>query len=163
LGKSWRPNIPFKLMVPFFYVIFYLWILVVVLLSPLMMLYRAVICVLAWFMWVGPKQEFLVVFNGESKSSEYLTLLEALLAGRAIFLDYSQRQKWRWFSIPTQLFDCFGPNPIPKRFITLYLPAVILVRKFKWPKNFTFGERSKCEEHLAALREAGANEPSNSM
>jgi len=149
-------------MVPFLYAAFYLSILLFVLLSPLMILYRAVICFLAWFMWVGPTQEFLIVLNSDSKSNEYLAHLDSLLNGRAIFLDYGQRQKWRWFSISTQLFHCFGPQPIPQRFITLYLPAVIVVRKFKWPKKFTFGERSKRDKNLDALKCVLVSEPSNS-
>jgi hypothetical protein len=150
--KRWLSAVPFKLLVPFIYLAYYLSILLLIVLSPLFILSRAVVCVLAWFIWVGPRQEILVVLNGESKSSEYLAQLEPLLEGRAIFLDYAQRQNWRWFSIPTQLFYGFGPKPIPERFMSLYLPAVILVKKFKWPKRFTFGARSKREENLAALR-----------
>jgi hypothetical protein len=150
-------------MVPFFYAAFYLSILLFVLLFPLRMFYRAIICFLAWFMWVQPMQEFLVVLNSDSKSREYPTHLGPLLNGRAIFLDYSQRQKWQSFSISTQLFHCFGPQPIPAHFTTLFLPAVIVVRKFKWPKTFTFGERSKREENLAALRCVLVSERSNSI
>jgi hypothetical protein len=94
----------------------------------------------------------LVVYNSESRRSEYLTLLAPLIEGRAVFLDYSQRRNWPWLSISTQLFHHFGPKPIPERFIIHHLPAVIVVRRFEWPKKFTFGERSHREENLAALQ-----------
>jgi hypothetical protein len=152
LKRAWRLNVPFKLLVPFIYGAYYFSILLFVALSPLVLLYSTFICVLAWFMWASPTHEMLVVYNSESRRSEYLTHLAPLIEGRAVFLDYRQRRNWPWLSISTQLFHHFGPKPIPERFIIHHLPAVIVVRRFEWPKKFTFGERSRREENLAALQ-----------
>jgi hypothetical protein len=42
-----------------------------------------------------------------------------------------------------QFFDCFGPKSIPEHLTPGLLPAVILLRKFRWPKTFSFGKRSR--------------------
>lgn len=144
--------VPFKLLVPFIYGVYYLSILIFLALSPFWLLYRTVLCILAWFMWASPTQEIVVVFNGESRTTEYLSHLAPLVEGRAVFLDYSQCRKWPWLSMSAQLFHHFGPKPIPERFMTYYLPAVIVVRRFEWPKRFTFGEHSRREENLEALQ-----------
>jgi hypothetical protein len=142
-----RINVPFKLLVPFFYLTFYFFWLLVVAFWPLFLLYRVVLRMVAGVFWVNPTRDVLVVYNSPSEVSEYASQLLPLLEGRAVSLDYSERKRWRSFSFPTQLFHCFGPKPIPEFVMPHFLPVVIVFRKFGQPKTFGFGARSRDREN----------------
>jgi hypothetical protein len=80
------------------------------------------------------------------------------LRGRAVSLDYRNRKPWR-FSIPSQLFRCFGPEPLTEFFMPRFLPAVVVIRRFGKPVNFSFGQET-ADRHgsLARLQaELGKN------
>jgi hypothetical protein len=148
-----RFNVPFKLMVLLMYTAWFTFWLLIAVLWPLFLLYRSVICVLAWFFRANPNRDVLLVYNGSSDLSESMSHILPLVKARAVLLDYNERKHWQWWSFPSQLFNCFGPRSIPERFTPGQLPAVIVFKKFQRPKKYLFGERSSDHEgSLARLR-----------
>jgi len=124
--------------------------LLVIIWAPIRFLYRGAVCLLAWFLWVSPKRNVIVAYNAQSELEGSISTLMPVLGGRAVFLDYSDRKRWR-FSIPTQLFRCFGPEPLTEFFMPGFLPAVIVIRRFRKPVNFSFGQRT-ADRHSSLAR-----------
>ena len=95
----------------------------------------------------------LVVHMDSEHSEEWMSRLSPLIGNRAVTLNYSHQDRWDRGSLPVQLFELFGPHPIPESFREHYLPAVVLFRGLRRPEKFTFGEGSKDrEEKLERLR-----------
>jgi len=147
--------LPLGLLLPVFYAIFVLSILLYVALSPLSYLYGWLLCPMVWIEWEKQGKDVLVVLADSKHSEEWTARILPLIGDRAVFLDYSQRERWDHWSLPAQLFEIFGPHGVPERFTVYSLPAVIVFRKFHRPRKVTFGERSKdLEEKIEQLRAA---------
>jgi hypothetical protein len=145
---------PLKLWIPFYYLITFVWILLLIPALPLIFVYRFALSVAAWFAMTRGK-DVVVVTNGPGDCGPWLSKLAPLLEGRAIFLNYQERRSWPRSSLPARLFYAFGPQPTPVSFTPRYLPALIVVRRFRAPRGFSFGAFSRdLEPKLEALRYA---------
>jgi len=129
-------------------------------LSPFVVLYGLALCVIAWCVLAGAGPKILIVQNGIEDASGFLSRLrqQNLSDDRTLLLDYVDHRNWFWWSLTARLFWQFGPIPMPPRFTPNFLPAVLVLKKFRWPKTFSFGRHSKdCElkfdRLLAELKE----------
>ena len=146
-------RIPFKVLVPFFYLIFFLSLLLNVLLSPFAYMYGLLLCSRVWIEWAEQGKDTLVVHADGPHSDEWMSRIRPVIGDRAIFLNYNEHDQWDRWSVPAQLFEIFGPQAMPASFRRHSLPSVIFFRRLHRPKKFSFGERSKeCEAKLEQLR-----------
>jgi hypothetical protein len=151
---------PFKVLVPFFYLIYFLSVLLWILVLPLFFVYRLALCGVAWFL-MKPGKDVLVVTNAPGDLGPWLSQVIPLIESRAVFLSYEERRKWPRRSLAVSIFHAFGPTPIPPSFMPRCLPALILIRKFRAPRQFSFGEISRDREvKLKKLSSALASSPS---
>jgi len=146
-------KVPFKLLVPLFFLAVYLSILLYLVFSPFIFLYGLLLCARAWIEWDRQGKDVVLVHVNGMHSAEWLSRILPLVESRAILLNYDERNEWDRWSLAVQLFNIFGPHAMPERFTPYSLPAVILFKRFRLPKKFTFGKRSKeLEERLDQLR-----------
>ena len=112
---------------------------------PFGVLYNFVLCVIATQALVKKGQNVLFIHNSSGDRGEYLARLQelGLRKGSPLVLDYANHKNWSRWSLPTRLFWSFGPIPKPDIWIPHYLPAVLVLRKFRRPKTFSFGKMSK--------------------
>ena len=144
--------IPIWVVAPIAALLFYGSILLVLLFLPFVLLYGyAVLCPLLWARWGKNGKDVLVVSGNTEHSREWADKITARVASRAVFLDYDQGGAWKRRSLAVQLFDIFGPHPIPEMFMSLCLPAVIVVKRNRKPKTFVFGPRKDCDVLLDQL------------
>jgi hypothetical protein len=141
------------LIVPFSFVAFYGSILLYLLIVPLVMLYKTALCMVCWYALPKRGKNVLIAYTEKQKSSPWLAAITPLVEGKTMDFNYDEPASWRFWSMPARLFRNFGPRTIPPQFTSRTLPAVIVFRKFKWPRKFSFGVFSKNpEETLVALR-----------
>lgn len=146
-------KIPFNLLVPFVYLVSILSILLYVVLSPLSYLYGLLLCSRVWIEWEKRGKDVLAVHSGGKHSEEWMSRIQSVVGTRAVVLNYDERESWDRWSLPAQLFQIFGPHAMPERFTPGNLPAVIVFKRLRSPKRFTFGKRSRQpEEKLERLR-----------
>jgi hypothetical protein len=147
-------RIPFKFWVPIYYLLTFLWVLLLILALPFIFVYRFALSILAWFA-MSPGKNIIVVTSGSQTCKSWLQRLMPLIGERGVFLNYEERRNWLRWSLPVRLFHAFGPAPTAQTFIPNYLPAVIIVTKFRRPQSFSFGSLSKDHEvKLEKLRSA---------
>ena len=147
--------IPGWVVIPLVYLIGLLYIVLLIISSPLIFLYCAALCVGAWFVLPNQGKDVLVVRHGKSNFDPWLSQVMPIVEDRALFLDYETRESWPRWSIPVKLFHTFGPTAKPVSSLPDFLPSVIVVRKFHWPTQFDFGARSLYKEtNLEKLRSA---------
>lgn len=136
-------KLPLRLLEPVFGAIFVASIFLYVALSPLIYVYGLLLCPMVWIEWEKQGKDVLVIDAESPHSRDLMGRISPLISNRAIFLNWSQREQWNRWSLPVQLFDVFGPHGMPERFTESSLPAVIVFRRLRWPKRFTFGRRAK--------------------
>jgi hypothetical protein len=151
-AKHLLNKLPFRLLVPIAFVLFYFSILLYVVLSPLIFLYGLLLCPMVWIEWGRQGKDVLVIENDSAHSQEWISRILPLIGERAVVLNYSQRDSWERLSLASQLFEIFGPQAMPERFRERSLPAVILFRKLHRPKKIIFGDSKECEAKLGQLR-----------
>jgi hypothetical protein len=105
---------------------------------PLIFLYYAVLSAIAWFTLPRRGKDMIVVSNGKSDELFEKEIIP-IVKDRAFFLDYEDRSNWSRWSLPVLLFRAFGPTPIPASFLSKCLPSVVQIRKFRLPRQFSFG------------------------
>ena len=130
--------LPFKAFVPLVYAICLVCVLLWIAALPLVFLYDAGLCLIAWSVLPGNGKDIIVVRDGMPNAlfdNEVLPLVK----NRAFFLNYDDRKNWSRLSLAVLLFRAFGPRPVPLSFLARCLPAVVLVRRFKLPRHFSFG------------------------
>lgn len=146
-------KLPPKLAFAFVAVAFYLSVVLLLIALPLKALYGLLLRPVVWIEWDRRGKDTLVVDFDSARSKAWMERIRPVIGDRAVFLNYSLRKNWKWNSLETQLYEVFGPHGMPERFTTDSLPAVILFRRLRRPKVFTFGARSKDpEEKLEQLR-----------
>jgi hypothetical protein len=143
LGIIIKNRIWFRLAIVVTVVLYYGSVLLYLFLWPLILLYSSILCVIGWLVLPARGKDAVLVSDGAGGLDRGTSEIAALISDRAMFLDYQERKNWKRWSLPVQFFDCFGPRSIPEHLTPGLLPAVILVRKFRWPKTFSFGTRSK--------------------
>ena len=147
--KQLLNRVPFGLMVPLFYVLYFASIFVFMLLWPFVLLYGFVIlCPLLWITWGRRGTDVLLVVSNAAEARDWSARIVPLIGYRAVLLDYDQVDQWSRWSVASQLFGIFGPQPIPEIFMRYSLPAAIVIKQWQWPKRFVFGSRSKDRELL---------------
>jgi len=132
---------------------------------PFAFLYGLVLCMIATYVLVSKGRDVLIVQNSARSSADFSVRLQELplSADRLLFLDYASHKQWSWWSLPARLFWSFGPIPMPSRFTPDFLPAVLVLRKFRRPNTFSFGTISKDKERKfdELLAELNRNRSSN--
>ncbi len=139
-------KLPFPLLVPFFYLLYFSSILLFILLSPFIYLYGMLRCAEVWIDWKRQGKDVIVIELDSPHSREWISRLSPMLSNRAVFINWSNRKNWEPSMLAVQLFRVFGPHGIPEQFTAHSLPAAIVFRTFRRPMVFTFGERSRDRE-----------------
>jgi hypothetical protein len=135
---------PFRVLIPFVFVLYFVSVILMLLLWPLVLLYGfLILCPLVWFKWSRHGKDVLMVSADTKDAREWSTRILSVVGERAVLLDYGERNLWPRWSIATQVFGIFGPHPIPESFMRYALPAVIVVKRNRKPKRFGFGSRKK--------------------
>jgi hypothetical protein len=151
--REMMSKVPLRLLLPVFYAIFVLSIVLYVALSPLIYLYGLLLCPMVWIEWEKDGKDLLIIHAENAHSTDCMERLSPLISKRAVLLNWSQRKLWDRWTLPVQLFEVFGPHGMPEQFTEHSLPSVIVFKQLRRPKRFTFGERSKdLEERLEQLR-----------
>jgi hypothetical protein len=130
--------IPFKAFILLVYLISFASIFLWVIALPVIYLYYLVLCLISWSVLPKQGKDIIIVSNGKLDDA-FENEVSPLIENRALFLNYQERSSWPRWSLPVLLFHAFGPAPIPASFLPRCLPAVIMVRKFKFPSQFSFG------------------------
>jgi hypothetical protein len=147
---------PTWVVIPAVYLIGFLSVVWLVICLPLIPIYYSALCTGAWFFLPRFGKDVLVVSNGKADAEPWLSQITPMVRERALFLNYEEHQNWQRWSLPVMLFDAFGPSEKPASFIKYSLPAVLLMRRFRLPTQYSFGERAldkqtKLDELKAAL------------
>jgi hypothetical protein len=145
-------RVPFKLLIPFLFLAFYVPILLYVVLSPLIYLYGLLLCSRVWIEWEEQGKDVLIVHTDGEHSEEWMSRIRPVVGDRAVLLNYNERDRWDRWSLPVQLFEIFGPQTMPGDFRRYALPSVIFFRKLHRPRKFSFGKPKDCETRLENLR-----------
>jgi hypothetical protein len=141
---------PTWVVIPAAYLIGFLWVVCLVICLPLIAMYCFALCIGAWFFLPRFGKDVLVVSNGKADVEPWLSQITPMVTERALFLNYEEHQNWQRWSLPVMLFYAFGPSAKNS------LPAVLLMRRFRLPAQYSFGERAldkqtKLDELRAAL------------
>jgi hypothetical protein len=137
-----RPRIPFAsvakfgLFAAFASVLWYLSVALLIACIPLVFLHRVLVCVLGWFTIANQAKRVLVIETKTEHSAQWIARIRALTDGRETLLDYDDRSNWSYWSFDVHLFNAFGPIAIAQFFTPRALPAVIIIKKFRWPRMF---------------------------
>lgn len=147
---------PKWVVIPLVYLIGFLYVALLVICLPLIPVYYSSLCIGSWFFLARFGKDVIVVSNGEADAEPWLSQITPMVKERALFLNYEERQNWQRWSLPVMLVDAFGPSAKPASFIKYSLPAVLLMRRFRLPTQYSFGERAldkqtKLDELKAAL------------
>jgi hypothetical protein len=146
-------RIPFRVMIPILYLIWFFTILLWIVFLPLAFLYRSFLIFISWYALPRQGKDLMVVTNGGGNYGPWLSQIMLGIEARCLFLNYAEQSSWRTWSLPVRLFRSFGPKPIPLFFMPHCLPAVIVFQRFRQPKNYSFGDLCKDpESRLAELR-----------
>ncbi len=130
--------IPFKAFILLVYLIWFASIFLWVIALPVICLYYLALCLISWSVLPKRGKDIIIVSNGKLDDA-FENEVSPLIKNRALFLNYEERSSWPRWSLAVLLFHAFGPAPIPTSFLPRCLPAVILLRKFKFPSQFSFG------------------------
>ncbi len=131
---------PFWVVIPLVYLICFLSFVWLVVCLPLVPIYYFALCIGAWFFLPRLGKDVIVVSNGKADAEEWLSQITPMVKERALFLNYEEHKNWRSFSLPVMLFHAFGPSAKPSGFIRYSLPAVLLMRRFRLPTQYSFGD-----------------------
>ena len=155
--RSLIEKLPFCVVAALGATLFYLSVAIYIVFLPLIFLQSALVCIFGWFVFTQRGKGLIIIHCGTDRSVEWLPRLRSLADQGTMFLDYDDRRNWKFWSFPVRAYEAFGPRSIPEQFTTGLLPAIIVLKKFKWPRTFAFGSRCqelelKWEQLLAALR-----------
>jgi hypothetical protein len=107
--------------------------------STLIPIYYSALYIGAWFFRPRFGKDVLVVSNGKADAEPWLSQITPMVKERALFLNYEEHQNWQRWSLPVMLFDTFGPSAKPASFIKYSLPALLLMRRFRLPTQYSLG------------------------
>ena len=113
---------------------------------PFLFVLGYALCVWASFSLLPFGTDALVVRTNFERGTESLSRIMSVLQTRAIVLNFSERKSWPKWSLPIRLFWRFGPISTLPQFTEFNLPAVILLRRFRFPLTFTFGGKHASAE-----------------
>jgi hypothetical protein len=113
--------------------------LVVVVCSPLLLLllfayalYAVLLHVVLWLLWSTAGKRVLFVYSNSPVWQPYIeaNILPRLPHG-SVILNWSERQRWRWWSLSAAVFYFFGGS-------REFNPLAVVVRPFRWGRTFRF-------------------------
>jgi hypothetical protein len=113
----------------------------IVLALTLWLLHRVTLYVLVWVLWLPKGKDVLFVYSDSPIWKEYMTQqLLPLVQERAIVLNWSERSKWREWSLPVRVLRSLGGGPD-------FNPMVILFRPLRPALAFRFWSAFKEWNH----------------
>jgi hypothetical protein len=96
------------------------------------LLHRATLYLLVWVLWLPKGKDVLFVYSDSPIWKEYMTQqLWPLMQERAIVLNWSERSKWRKWSLPVRVLHSIGGG-------REFNPMVILFRPLRPARVFRF-------------------------
>jgi len=131
-------KLPFSVFAVFAYWINFVSLLLWILVLPIVIVYRFGLSVAVWLVIPKRGQYVVVVGNGIDDSNPWLRQILPTIRDRALFLNYEDRHSWSRWSLSVRVFHAFGPKPMPS-WIPRCLPSIIVVKKFRVPKQYSFG------------------------
>jgi hypothetical protein len=94
--------------------------------------HRIALYTLIWLLWLPGGKDVLVVYSDSPIWHDYMTTqIVPLVEKRAVILNWSERNKWPKWSLPTQVFRSFGSD-------REFNPMVAVFRPFRRAKLFRF-------------------------
>lgn len=96
------------------------------------LLHTIVVCLLIWFRWLPKGRDVLFVSSESPVWHDYMEAqILPLVADRAVVLNWSERRKWRRWSLPVRAFRVFGGW-------RNFNPIIVLFRPFRRARIFRF-------------------------
>jgi hypothetical protein len=112
------------------------------------LLYRITLYLLVWAFWLPRGKDILLVYSDSPIWQDYMaTEVLPLVQERAVVLNWSERKKWRRWSLGVAVFRHFGGAREFNPLVVLFRP-VRLARVFRfWPvfKDWKHGYREPVE------------------
>ena len=114
------------------------------LLLPLVLaygLYALVLHILLWVFWSPAGTRVLFVYSNSPVWQSYIedTILPRLPHG-SVVLNWSERRRWRWWSLSVAVFHFFGGS-------REFNPLAIVVRPLRWSRVFRFWRAFRDAKH----------------
>jgi len=125
--------------------------LVVVVCSPLLVLlvplvlayglYALLLHVLLWLLWSPAGKRVLFVYSNSPVWQSYIqdNILPRLPHG-SVVLNWSERRRWRWWSLSAAVFHFFGGS-------REFNPLAVVVRPLRWGRTFRFWRAFRDAKH----------------
>jgi hypothetical protein len=122
--------------------------LVVVVVTPLLLplglaygLYALLLHVLLWLLWSPAGKRVLFVYSNSPVWQSYIegNILPRLPQG-SVVLNWSDRRRWRWWSLSVAVFHFFGGS-------REFNPLAVVVRPFRWGRVFRFWRAFRDAKH----------------
>jgi len=122
--------------------------LVVVVCSPLLLplllaygLYAFLLHVLLWLLWSPAGKRVLFVYSNSPVWQSYIenNILPRLPRG-SVVLNWSERRRWRWWSLSAAVFYFFGGS-------REFNPLAVIVRPLRWGRAFRFWRAFRDAKH----------------
>jgi len=105
------------------------------------LLFRAVLYLLVWSLWLPKGKDILLVFSQSPVWHEYMvTHVLPLIEQRAIVLNWSERSNWKRWSLAVAVFRNFGGS-------REYNPMILLFRPLHAVRTFRFWYAFKDWKH----------------
>ncbi len=125
-----------------------------VVLFPVIIVYWLFLCWRISREWRSRGRDVLTVFADTPSSKQRMEQILPLIASRSEFLNWSERQQWKRWSIGPQVFRFYsflGPQPFR---LKSCLPVLFVFKRFYWPTTFSFGGRRTTElQVISRLRQ----------
>jgi hypothetical protein len=122
--------------------------LVVVVCSPLLLpllvvygLYALLLHVSLWLLWSPAGRRVLFVYSNSPVWQSYIedNILPRLPRG-SVVLNWSERRRWRWWSLSVAVFHFFGGSRD-------FNPLAVVVRPLRWGRAFRFWRAFRDAKH----------------
>jgi hypothetical protein len=126
---------------------------------PFILTYYLILRSAVWVRWNRRGKDVLVVFSEGPTCRERMSRIMPLVGSRSELLNWSERTKWNRWSLAPQLFAFYrflGPQPFQ---MESALPAILVVRKFHWPRSFDFLGNLATRDSLLERLEQELNRP----
>ena len=118
----------------------------------LLLLYKATLYLLIWVLWLPRGKDVLFVYSDSPIWHEYMaTEILPLVQERAVVLNWSERKKWRRWSLGVAVFHHFGGGREFNPLVVLFRP-VRLARVFRFWSAFKDWKQG-CREPVERLRQ----------
>jgi hypothetical protein len=125
--------------------------LVVVVCSPLLLLllplvlayglYALLLHILLWLLWSPAGKRVLFVYSNSPVWQSYIeTNILPRLPHGSVVLNWSERRRWRWWSLSAAVFHFFGGS-------REFNPLAVVVRPLRWGRTFRFWRAFRDAKH----------------